>query len=478
MRSRTTPHLARRALCAALVLLCAVAAAVAATGDASPVSPHWRANDSDAALTDLRFDTDCNTVEACSAAMAACPSGDAMCELTAKIALARLEYANKWPHDLVDASTPRVIDSETDTVPLAAAPSEADYDAFFQGPVFAALDTKWDHLPSMAALSPGMPLYAGDSVLENVFSREGGVVASRAQYHRQLRAVGHSATVAWAFFLGLGNTWRASGNAWRAVQCFRKALTLDPLSTNTWSNLANVLFLVGHTDDALTILEDTMHRAEKRDAHFQMLTYGDMLLQSGRFKEALTMFQSLLDKASAVGESDELAELQARIPQITKLANGDEAALTAWDATAAAEGKHTSDVLNQPGGWTDKSGTTVGDEGSSSLDPRLATVWRALCYAIAICVVYVVVDYAYDATVVWLNTEVYDSEDEDGVIFANDDDDDAIFDDEVGGGRGGTGNGAAATTAAAATSKRVPKGGSGGQARPGKHKAKGNKKRR
>lgn len=49
----------------------------------------------------------------------------------------------------------------------------------------------------------------------------------------------------------IGNFWRIKGNALNSIECFRKALSINPTNSEVILNLARVLFHQGYLEDAI-----------------------------------------------------------------------------------------------------------------------------------------------------------------------------------------------------------------------------------
>lgn len=49
----------------------------------------------------------------------------------------------------------------------------------------------------------------------------------------------------------IGNFWRIKGNALISIECFRKALSINPTNSEVILNLARVLYHQGYLEDAI-----------------------------------------------------------------------------------------------------------------------------------------------------------------------------------------------------------------------------------
>lgn len=134
-----------------------------------------------------------------------------------------------------------------------------------------------------------------------------------------------------------------------AEQQFRTALAIAPDLVAARYNLALVLLKRGHTEQALTFLEDLARdRPEDKDVRFAL---GNALFQSARFEEAVVQFEAALArdpgfKRAAFGLARSLQE-----------AGHTERAIAAWEAylvlddasSWAAAARRNLKTLREPG---------------------------------------------------------------------------------------------------------------------------------
>ena len=81
------------------------------------------------------------------------------------------------------------------------------------------------------------------------------IFVCRMAIHAALRLVGHDSPSAWVLWERLGHYWRAEGEAYYAIQCFRKALTLEPRRQTIVYNVAMVLYNLDFCEDAHALLK-------------------------------------------------------------------------------------------------------------------------------------------------------------------------------------------------------------------------------
>ncbi len=81
------------------------------------------------------------------------------------------------------------------------------------------------------------------------------------------------------------------GKTDEAVTQARRAVELDPLSSERWANLALVLYVAGRFDEAIQACQRVLAR-EPNDVFAQNL-HGRALTQEGRFAEAIALFEKL-----------------------------------------------------------------------------------------------------------------------------------------------------------------------------------------
>lgn len=91
----------------------------------------------------------------------------------------------------------------------------------------------------------------------------------------------------------LGNTWRATGNIHRALQCFRKALSIKPTDPDVLLNMAVVLQNLRYLFDAETLIREAVHLHPRGVLHHFIL--GNILQLQGLDQEAIESYEHALE---------------------------------------------------------------------------------------------------------------------------------------------------------------------------------------
>jgi len=173
--------------------------------------------------------------------------------INAELRLASLRFPKDIPKHLV-----------TNLIPLSQLSSDmgtARLENFFSGPVFSDLVTEVDALPAVHAVltDPRRRMYpnvTSESPLAHVnCNGVAHLFTCRMAVHAALRMVGHDTQYAWVLWERLGQYWRATGYAFFAIQCFRKALECSPHEPNVMYSVACVMHQAGYTEDALALVE-------------------------------------------------------------------------------------------------------------------------------------------------------------------------------------------------------------------------------
>lgn len=90
----------------------------------------------------------------------------------------------------------------------------------------------------------------------------------------------------------LGNTWRATGNVNRAIQCFRKALSIKPTDPDVLLNMAVVLQNLRYLGDAEILMREAVQLHNNGVLHHFIL--GNILQLQGRVEEAVASYEYAL----------------------------------------------------------------------------------------------------------------------------------------------------------------------------------------
>ena len=132
---------------------------------------------------------------------------------------------------------------------------------FFEGPIFTGLQTRLDLVAGVKAIMADQSLHQyRNTSLEHVLAHVNcqgmsQIFVCRMAIHAALRLVGHDSPSAWVLWERLGHYWRAEGEAYYAIQCFRKALTLEPRRQTIVYNVAMVLYNLDFCEDAHGLLK-------------------------------------------------------------------------------------------------------------------------------------------------------------------------------------------------------------------------------
>ncbi|CRK92179.1 CLUMA_CG005714, isoform A [Clunio marinus] len=94
----------------------------------------------------------------------------------------------------------------------------------------------------------------------------------------------------------IGNFWRIKGNALISIECFRKALSINPTNSEVILNLARVLFHQGYLEDAIFLTRKSLevHSAD-RSAWRQYFTLGEIFKKYGNIQESVLHFRHALE---------------------------------------------------------------------------------------------------------------------------------------------------------------------------------------
>eukprot|EP01062_Namystynia_karyoxenos_P041956 TRINITY_DN30632_c0_g1_i1.p1 TRINITY_DN30632_c0_g1~~TRINITY_DN30632_c0_g1_i1.p1 ORF type:complete len:365 (+),score=70.17 TRINITY_DN30632_c0_g1_i1:99-1193(+) len=146
----------------------------------------------------------------------------------------------------------------TELIPLETYLPEEEWEAFFSSPVFRVQSTI-DRIPGVLAVVTGRHLYPNrtrETMLASYKCRGPRMLLRCiSEVHAQLRLVGHDARVSWALWDRLAMHWRALGQGWRAMQCLRKASSLNHGDPSIIHHTGQVLMNTGFAKEALPVLE-------------------------------------------------------------------------------------------------------------------------------------------------------------------------------------------------------------------------------
>lgn len=90
----------------------------------------------------------------------------------------------------------------------------------------------------------------------------------------------------------VGNFYRLIGDTTNAIECFRKALHLEPHNSNVLINLARLLQKLEFYDDAIYLTRKSIEYLQyDRAPWFQYFTLGEIYKENGFYDDALTYVQ-------------------------------------------------------------------------------------------------------------------------------------------------------------------------------------------
>eukprot|EP01029_Cantina_marsupialis_P028285 TRINITY_DN775967_c0_g1_i1.p1 TRINITY_DN775967_c0_g1~~TRINITY_DN775967_c0_g1_i1.p1 ORF type:complete len:294 (-),score=70.84 TRINITY_DN775967_c0_g1_i1:148-1029(-) len=128
--------------------------------------------------------------------------------------------------------------------------------------------------------------------LHTIFEAQGGTQAVQSTLEAHIEEIGMSADKTWPLWGQLGNTWRATGDVSIALQCFRKALSLNDHDPDILLNVSVVLYNLGYFADALVFVEGGLEAAPYGVLHH--LTHGTVLQALSRDQEAIEAYETAL----------------------------------------------------------------------------------------------------------------------------------------------------------------------------------------
>ncbi|XP_077998415.1 uncharacterized protein LOC144451450 [Glandiceps talaboti] len=85
----------------------------------------------------------------------------------------------------------------------------------------------------------------------------------------------------------VGNFWRVKGSTLLAIECFRKALSIQPNNPDILINLARVLFNLQYLEDAVYLTRRSLDmKSPEQNTWLQHFTLGEILKSLGHYQEA------------------------------------------------------------------------------------------------------------------------------------------------------------------------------------------------
>ncbi|KAG5683649.1 hypothetical protein PVAND_012920 [Polypedilum vanderplanki] len=95
----------------------------------------------------------------------------------------------------------------------------------------------------------------------------------------------------------IGNFHRIKGNALLSIECFRKALSINPTNSEVILNLARVLFQHGYLEDAIYLTRRSLevHSSDIRATWRQYFTLGEIFKKYGNIQESILHLRHALE---------------------------------------------------------------------------------------------------------------------------------------------------------------------------------------
>ena len=94
----------------------------------------------------------------------------------------------------------------------------------------------------------------------------------------------------------IGNYWRIKGNTLYAIECFRRALSLNPDHPDILLNLARVLYNQHFINDTIFLTKKSLHVKDPDDnTWLQHYTLGEAYMSLNRYDEAASYFKKALE---------------------------------------------------------------------------------------------------------------------------------------------------------------------------------------
>lgn len=97
-------------------------------------------------------------------------------------------------------------------------------------------------------------------------------------------------------FNQIGNFWRIKGNAGKAIDCFRSALSIDPINSDVLHDLSRVLFMLQYLDDAIFLVKRSLEaQSNSRNTWRSFFTLGEIYRAYGQFQQSILYFRQALE---------------------------------------------------------------------------------------------------------------------------------------------------------------------------------------
>ena len=158
-------------------------------------------------------------------------------------------------------------------------------------PEWAELRTQWDRLRGIRWRDRHGPS-SKEVEVEAIFREEGGVAAVRGTLQAKILDEGRGNPSVWKAFNRLGNSFRATGEVYKALQCFRRALHLRSDDADIMLNVAVVLQNLGFLDDAEQMIRHAVAQQPRGVLHHFVL--GNILHDQEKTGEAIRAYRASL----------------------------------------------------------------------------------------------------------------------------------------------------------------------------------------
>ncbi|ELU08379.1 hypothetical protein CAPTEDRAFT_64341, partial [Capitella teleta] len=158
-------------------------------------------------------------------------------------------------------------------------------------------ETQYDHLRGIAARQthPHIP----EPEVAEIFRKRGRHQVAELdmnELERALRKDKKERPKSAQVYNKIGNFWRIKGNTQTSIECFRKALFLQPNNPDVLLNLARVLFNLQYLDNAIVLTRRSLEmQSADQNSWLQHFTLGEILKAYGHYHEAALHLRHSLD---------------------------------------------------------------------------------------------------------------------------------------------------------------------------------------
>lgn len=167
--------------------------------------------------------------------------------------------------------------------------------AGWDDPNWRSLRTRWDQLPGIRKRT-GLVFGVAESEADLRFLNNANTNPQtlRVSLEQKILDQGRGNPLLFESWSQLGNTLRALGETHASIQCFRRALSLNPDDAGILTNLALVLRFAGYSADAAKIMRYIISLGVGSALHYFVL--GSLQLDTGELDHAIANFQITLKK--------------------------------------------------------------------------------------------------------------------------------------------------------------------------------------